>query len=78
MPLDETGLHHLCKCGTMVSVPLSISGVSTCVNRGFCTRQELGPSRRRDCHFADAPSPSVLKRLRKVEGVQQNDGLADG
>ena len=36
------------------------------------------PSRRRDCHFADTPSPSTLKRLLKGEGVQQNDSLADG
>ena len=26
------------------------------------------PSRRRDCHFADIPSPSILKHLLKVEG----------
>ena len=32
----------------------------------------------RDCHFADALSPSLLKHLLKVEGVQQNDTLADG
>ena len=32
----------------------------------------------RDCHFADAPSPSLLKHLLKVKGVQQNDSLADG
>ena len=25
-------------------------------------------SRRRDCHFADTPSPSMLKHLLKVEG----------
>ena len=35
-------------------------------------------SRRRDCHFADIPSPSTLKHLLKGEGVQQNDSLADG
>ena len=36
-------------------------------------------SDRRDCHFADTPSPALLKRLLKVEGgVQQNDSLADG
>ena len=36
-------------------------------------------SRRRDCHFADAPSPSLLERLLNGEGrVQQNDSLADG
>ena len=28
------------------------------------------PSHWRDCHFADALSPSLLKRLPKVEGVQ--------
>ena len=38
----------------------------------------LLPSRRRDCHFADVPSTSLLKNLRKEEGVQQNDILADG
>ena len=27
------------------------------------------PSRRRTCHFADTPSPSLLKRLINVEGV---------
>ena len=33
----------------------------------------------RDCHFADALSPSPLKHLLKVElGVQQDDSLADG
>ena len=35
-------------------------------------------SRRRDCHFADIPSPSILKHLLQGEGVQQNDSLADG
>ena len=35
-------------------------------------------SRRRDCHFAGTPSSSLLKRLLKGEGVQQNDTLADG
>ena len=34
-------------------------------------------SRRRDCHSADTPSPSLLKHLLKVEGVQQNDSLAE-
>ena len=38
-----------------------------------------GPaSRRRDCHSADTPSSSLLKRLRKGEGVQQNGSLTDG
>ena len=35
-------------------------------------------SRRRDCHFSDAPFPSILKHLLKLEGLQQNDSLADG
>ena len=35
-------------------------------------------SRRRDCHFADTPSPSLSKRLIKGEEGQQNDSLADG
>ena len=35
-------------------------------------------SHRRDCHFADAIAPSILKHLLKGEGVQQNDSLADG
>ena len=34
-------------------------------------------SRRRDCHFADTPSPSALEHLLKGEGVQQNDSLTD-
>ena len=34
-------------------------------------------SRRRDCHFANTPSPFLLKLLLKV-GVQQKDSLADG
>ena len=37
-----------------------------------------GHSRRRDCHFSDTPSPSLLNCLLKGEGVQQNDRLADG
>ena len=36
------------------------------------------PSRRRDCHSADALSPSLLIHLLKVEGVQQNDSLVNG
>ena len=32
----------------------------------------------RDCHFADALYPSLLKHLPKEEGVHQNDSLADG
>ena len=35
-------------------------------------------SRQRDCHFAGNPASSLLKRLLKGEGVQQNDSLADG
>ena len=39
----------------------------------------LRDSRRRDCHFADAPPAALLKRLMKGEGgVQQNDSLTDG
>ena len=44
------------------------------------------PGRRRDCHSADTPSPSLLKRLLKGEGgaagwqsrrrLQQPEGLA--
>ena len=36
-----------------------------------------GSRRRRGCHSADTPSPSLLKDLRTGEGVQQNDSLAD-
>ena len=33
------------------------------------TREGMVTSRRREfCHFADIPSPSLLKRLVKVEG----------
>ena len=46
--------------------------------RMICSLSPILPSRRRDCHFADTPSPSLLKRLLKAEGVQQNDSLADG
>ena len=35
-----------------------------------------GNSRRRDCHFANTPSPSLLKRPLKGLGVQQNDSLS--
>ena len=35
-------------------------------------------SRRRDCQFDDTPFLFRLKNLLKVEGVQQNDSLADG
>ena len=35
-------------------------------------------SHRRDYHFDDTPFLSRLKHLIKVEGVQQNDSLADG
>ena len=38
----------------------------------------IGPSRRRDCHSADAPSPPLLKYLPKGEGGGQNDSLTDG
>ena len=34
------------------------------------------PSRRRDCHFADALSPSLLMHL--LKGVHQNDSLVNG
>ena len=40
-----------------------------------------GDSRRRDCHFADAPCVSLLKHLMKVHRyreVPSNDSLADG
>ena len=36
-------------------------------------------SRRQDfCHFADTPSPSLLKHLLEGEGTQQNESLATG
>ena len=35
-------------------------------------------SRRRDCHFADTPSPSLLNRLLKGETGAANGALADG
>ena len=38
----------------------------------------IGPSNWRDCHFADALSPLILKYLLKLAGVQQNGNLADG
>ena len=38
----------------------------------------VSPSRRRDCHSADVPSPSMLKHLLKGEGGAANDSLADG
>ena len=33
-----------------------------------CEKNSAQPSRRRDCHFADALSPSLLKHPLKVEG----------
>ena len=55
-------------------VPLNVLGWGGC---------QLSPghgqdSRRRDCHFDDTPFLALLKHLIKVEGVQQNDSLADG
>ena len=41
-------------------------------------RPEGLASRRRDCHSADAVSPSLLMNLLKVEGVQQNNSLVNG
>ena len=32
----------------------------------------------RYCHYADAPSPVLLKNLLQCEGVQQNDGTGSG
>ena len=32
------------------------------------TRDQVQPSRRRDCHFDDTPCLSILKHLLKVEG----------
>ena len=56
-------------------------GVFAIHNAGGATDEEMiengRASCRRDCHFADSPSPSLLKRLLKGEGVQQNDSLAD-
>ena len=46
---------------------------------GLSARAMVLNSRRRDCLFAGiTPSSSLLKRLLKREGVQQNDSLADG
>ena len=39
---------------------------------------QLTCSRRRDCHFSDKPSPSLLIRLLKGRGVQQYDSLVRG
>ena len=57
---------------------LITSGCGTCLASGMALLTEFSitalddwgePSRRRDCHFADNPSPSTLKRLLKGEGV---------
>ena len=49
------------------------------VLRGMLARAGwLGASRRRDCHFDDAPFLSLLKDLINLEGVQQIDSLTDG
>ena len=49
-------------------------------SKGGSSKQKITGtvSRRRDCHFADIPSPLLLKHLLEGEGVQQNDILADG
>ena len=78
----EVPLHHASMA--VVSQPASCSlaafwsehrpqstGLLRCEPQSAC-------SRRRDCHFTDIPSPSILKHLLKLEGVQQNDSLADG
>ena len=54
------------------------SGPTGRKSRTLRNHRFLGPSRRRKfCHFADTPFPSILKPLLKGAGVQQNDSLAD-
>ena len=56
----------------------------SCCNLGTATRRSWrclpsgSGSHRRDCHFADIPSPSVLNTYKMERGLQQNDSLADG
>ena len=44
------------------------TGQSRCRLNGRGNGFDTPPSHRRDCHFDDIPSPSILKRLLKVEG----------
>ena len=51
----------------------------SCLSQEMWTTTPDGEtSWRRDCHFADTPSSSILKHLLEGEGMQQNDSLADG
>ena len=40
------------------------------------TRRTVMSSRRRDCHFTDIPSPSILKHLIKGEGGMEGGAAA--
>ena len=77
-----------------VGLGLELGGsVNTIINTHFATNWDWLPphgtgggiwsksgaaSRQRDCHFAGAPSSTLLKRPLNGEGVQQNDSLAGG
>ena len=52
-----------------------ISRCAICLE-GPCAKGER--SHRRDCHSADAPSPSLLNYIRREREVQQNDSLVNG
>ena len=62
---SSTAFHR----GTAVPQTNGTHAVWTLVNTDNATDQTHGPtSRRRDYHFADIPSPSILKHLLKGEG----------
>ena len=79
VPLPVAGAekkYPLCKS----TKPLPEDGSSHVLylNSRLVNRTRSVPSRRRDCHYTDTPVLSILIHLLKVEGVQQNDSLANG
>ena len=65
-------------CVTGVGHGDMTAGMLVCMGCSLLVAARYPGSRWRDCHFADALSPSLLKHPMKVEGGQQNDSLADG
>ena len=81
-PITRTEVDHLHAVSTAAHLFLGqVPGARRCALPRVARQNELGlragreivravaaPSRRRDCHFAGIPSPSILKLLLKVEG----------
>ena len=69
---SAAGVHSMAKLDNAPGAPLPEEAFSCRVQTSLETMAEIASgatSRRRGCHFADTPSPSLLKYLLKGQGA---------